>query len=135
MDKFVPAEKAIFDAVQAVEAMPGDTRLTAAVLRLQDAREYVADYVDKINPVDMILMTPPHGVPSRPPIPVVAPAVQVIFRPVTRWLLIPEVLWRNWGLGVNAVWCNTAKMVGLQVGPFCISFGSLTMMEVFGVSE
>ena len=43
---FTPAEIAIYDAVQAVEAMPADTRLTEAVVLLQQARDKVADYVD-----------------------------------------------------------------------------------------
>ena len=46
LDQLVPAEKAIYDAVQAVEAMPADARLTKAVVLLQQAREQVADFVD-----------------------------------------------------------------------------------------
>lgn len=46
IDLLEPAEKAIFDAVQAVERMPPDVRLTKAVCLLQDAREAVADYVE-----------------------------------------------------------------------------------------
>jgi len=42
----VPAERAICDAMQAVEAMPADVRLTDAVVLLGQAREKVADYVD-----------------------------------------------------------------------------------------
>jgi hypothetical protein len=49
VDKFVPAEKANYDAVQAVEGMPADPRLTDAVVLLQKARDSVADYVDGVE--------------------------------------------------------------------------------------
>jgi len=49
IDKFVPAEKAIFDAVDAVEGLPPDERLTDAVVLLQRARDLVADFVDGIE--------------------------------------------------------------------------------------
>jgi hypothetical protein len=49
VDKLIPAEKAIYDAVGAVEALPADTRLTKAVMLLQDARNAVADFVDGVN--------------------------------------------------------------------------------------
>lgn len=51
LDKLTPAERAIHDAVQAVEALPADERLTRAVVCLQSAREYVADFVDGV-PLD-----------------------------------------------------------------------------------
>lgn len=41
------AERAIWDAVQAVEEVGADPLLTDAVILLQQAREKVADYVDK----------------------------------------------------------------------------------------
>lgn len=50
LERFTPAERAIFDAVQAVEAMAADVRLTDAVLLLQAARDSVADYIDNIGP-------------------------------------------------------------------------------------
>ncbi len=49
LDQMTPAERAIYDAVQAVEAMPTDVRLTDAVVLLGGARESVADYVDGIE--------------------------------------------------------------------------------------
>ena len=49
IDLFTPAEKAIYDAMQEVEKMPPDTRLTEAVVLLYKAREKVADFVDGIN--------------------------------------------------------------------------------------
>lgn len=50
MQRWIAAERAIYDAVQAVEAMPPDVRLTDAVLLLQAARDAVADYQDGISP-------------------------------------------------------------------------------------
>ncbi len=50
IDKFTPAEKAIWDARQAVEAMPADVRLTQAGNLLQEAQEKVADFIDGVNP-------------------------------------------------------------------------------------
>lgn len=44
--RWVPAERAIQDAVDSVERMPGDSRLTDAVILLSKARDAVADYVD-----------------------------------------------------------------------------------------
>jgi len=52
MDLFTPAERAIYDAVQAVEALPADVRLTEAVVLLQQAREKVADFVDGLAGAD-----------------------------------------------------------------------------------
>lgn len=47
--EFVPAEKAIWDAVQLVEDMGADVRLTNAINLLNQAREQVADFVDGIT--------------------------------------------------------------------------------------
>jgi hypothetical protein len=47
LDKFTPAEKAIWDAVQEVEKAGCDILLTDAVNLLQKAREKVADFVDR----------------------------------------------------------------------------------------
>lgn len=46
--KFTPAEKAIWDAVQAVENAGCDVRLTKAVILLEDALAWVADFVDSV---------------------------------------------------------------------------------------
>lgn len=48
IDLFTPAERAIYDAVQAVEAAGCDVRLTHAVNKLQEARALVADFVDGV---------------------------------------------------------------------------------------
>lgn len=48
MQKWIPAERAIYDALQAVEAVGADVRLTRAVILLGEARDYVADYVDGV---------------------------------------------------------------------------------------
>lgn len=49
VSQLTPAEKAIYDAVQMVEEMPADERLTDAVILLQKAKEKVADYIDGID--------------------------------------------------------------------------------------
>lgn len=46
----VPAEKAIYDAMQEVEKVGADTRLTDAVVKLTEAKELVANYIDGIQP-------------------------------------------------------------------------------------
>ena len=43
---FTAAERAIWDAMQAVEEMPGHPLLTDAVILLGQAREKVADFVE-----------------------------------------------------------------------------------------
>lgn len=45
-DLYTPAEKAIYDAMQVVENMAADERLTEAVSFLDEAQKKVADYVD-----------------------------------------------------------------------------------------
>lgn len=49
LEKMVPAERAIYDAMGAVEEMPADERLTRAVILLGEARSSVADYVDGVE--------------------------------------------------------------------------------------
>ena len=49
VDRMTPAELAIMAAVQAVEALPADTRLTDAVILLGQARDRVADFVDGVT--------------------------------------------------------------------------------------
>tara|TARA_R110002051_G_scaffold155107_1_gene227218 strand:+ start:480 stop:866 length:387 start_codon:yes stop_codon:yes gene_type:complete len=49
IDLLTPAEKAIYDAMQKVEELPADERLTYAVCLLQDAQNKVADFVDDSN--------------------------------------------------------------------------------------
>lgn len=48
VDKMTPAELAIRAAIQAVEALPPDTRLTDAVVLLDQAKDKVADFVDGV---------------------------------------------------------------------------------------
>ena len=48
MQKWTPAERAIFDVVQLIEAMPADVRLTDAVVLLGMARTRLADFVDGV---------------------------------------------------------------------------------------
>jgi hypothetical protein len=50
-----PAELAIYNAIQAVENLPADTRLTEAVILLGQAKDKVGDYMDeqaKIKPTN-----------------------------------------------------------------------------------
>lgn len=51
LDLNTPAEKAIYDAMQEVEKVGADVRLTEAVILLSKARELIADFVDKVEPV------------------------------------------------------------------------------------
>lgn len=47
LDKYTPAELAIRDAIQVVEAVGADPLLTEAVILLGRAKDKVADYVDR----------------------------------------------------------------------------------------
>jgi len=46
LDLNTPAEKAIYDAMQEVEKMPADEKLTEAVILLGKARDLIADFID-----------------------------------------------------------------------------------------
>jgi hypothetical protein len=46
LDKLTPAEKAIYDAIQAVEQAGAHPLLTKATLLLSEAKDAVADFVD-----------------------------------------------------------------------------------------
>lgn len=46
LDKNVPAEKAIYDAMQEIEKLDADVRLTEAITLLSKAKDLVSDYVD-----------------------------------------------------------------------------------------
>jgi hypothetical protein len=46
LDLNEPAELAISNAMIEVEKMPGDVRLTQAVIKLDEAKRLVADYID-----------------------------------------------------------------------------------------
>lgn len=48
-DQWTPAEQAIQAALDAVEAVGADVRLTDAVVLLGAARDSVADYVDGVD--------------------------------------------------------------------------------------
>ncbi len=48
LDLNEPAELAIYEAMMAVEKMPGDIRLTHAGIKLQEAKNLVADYIDNV---------------------------------------------------------------------------------------
>ncbi len=46
LDLNTPAEKAISDAIQEIEKLPPDVRLTKAVVLLAAAKDLVSDFVD-----------------------------------------------------------------------------------------
>ena len=46
IDLNTPAEKAIYDAMQEVEKLPADVKLTEAVALLAKAKDLVSDFVD-----------------------------------------------------------------------------------------
>ena len=48
LDLNTPAELAIYEAMGEVEKLPADTRLTEAVILLEQAKNKVADYVDGV---------------------------------------------------------------------------------------
>lgn len=55
LNEMTPAEKAIYEAGQLIEKMGADVRLTTAQIKLQEARDLVADYVDRENLEQQIL--------------------------------------------------------------------------------
>lgn len=58
LNRFTAAERAIYDAVQVVEAAGADVRLTDAVVLLQAARDSVADFVDGIDSRRYVAVAP-----------------------------------------------------------------------------
>jgi hypothetical protein len=46
LDLMTPAEKAIYEAINEVERIGADVKLTNAVIKLQEAKELVADFID-----------------------------------------------------------------------------------------
>lgn len=46
LDLMEPAEKAIQDAMQEVEKLPADPKLTDAVVLLSQAKDLVSDFID-----------------------------------------------------------------------------------------
>lgn len=46
LDKCIPAELAIFTAMQEVEKVGADVKLTQAIQKLQEAKDLVSDYID-----------------------------------------------------------------------------------------
>lgn len=46
LDLNTPVELAIYEVMQMVEKLPADARLTNAGIKLQEARNLVADYID-----------------------------------------------------------------------------------------
>lgn len=46
LDKCVPAELAISKAMEEVEKLPADVKLTDAIVKLSEARNLVSDFID-----------------------------------------------------------------------------------------
>lgn len=62
LQRMTPAERAITEAIRAVEELPADVRLTDAVCLLVQARERVADFVDaQLSPELQTVPTPVVG--------------------------------------------------------------------------
>lgn len=55
LNEMTPAEKAIYEAGQLIEKMGVDVRLTTAQIKLQEARDLVADYVDRKQLEDQVI--------------------------------------------------------------------------------
>jgi hypothetical protein len=47
LDKCTPAELAIYAAMEQVEIVGADIKLTNAIIKLQEAKELVSDFVDE----------------------------------------------------------------------------------------
>lgn len=45
IDQFIPAEKMLYEAIGAIDALPGNT--TEIVMKLQQAREELSDWVER----------------------------------------------------------------------------------------
>lgn len=52
LDLMSPAEVAIYNAMLEVEKAGADRRLTMASIKLQEAKNFVADYIDNVKPLD-----------------------------------------------------------------------------------
>lgn len=65
MQRWSEAERAIYDAMQAVEAAGADLRLTDAVTLLGAARDSVADFIDQTEPLTRRLWYPKEEVTER----------------------------------------------------------------------
>lgn len=63
MDDWNEAERAISEAMQAVEKMVADPRLTDAIILLTEAKSAVADFVDGVNMRRFVMHT--DGKPDR----------------------------------------------------------------------
>lgn len=49
LDLMKPAERSIYDALQEVEKIGADPKLTEAVVKLQQAKDLVSDFIDAIE--------------------------------------------------------------------------------------
>lgn len=60
LDLMTPEERAIWDAIQLIEAMGADVKLTNAVIKLSEAKDLVSDFIDSAD-------STPQDPPSQPP--------------------------------------------------------------------
>jgi hypothetical protein len=116
MLQWTPAEKAIHDAVQAVEAAGADVLLTDAVNLLAHARQRVAMYVERVDP---------FGTPSPPPAPLSVPAANIDMDLRTKAnVIIAEALGRVRAMGFGVVvdgptgeGVHVKALRAVQIGP------------------
>lgn len=47
LEKMTPAELAIYNAIQEVDKVGADVKLTQAIQKLSEAKDFVSDYVDE----------------------------------------------------------------------------------------
>jgi len=59
MDQWKESELAIYKAMQEVEKMPPDVRLTNAVIKLAEAKNLVADFIDEVERMKIVKSNPP----------------------------------------------------------------------------
>lgn len=50
VELLTPEERQIFKAIEMIESMGADSRLTEAVVSLMKARTWLADYIDGVEP-------------------------------------------------------------------------------------
>lgn len=126
IDRMMPAELAITEAMRAVEAMPADPCLTDAIVLLGKARDRVADFVDGV---------PAPSVSATVPAPTVGRFVQVNIGTDAEPAWRPAIVTAVWphefgGHPVTHVGLNVTvfpdgendrllldRVIGLSVGP------------------
>ena len=62
IDQLIPAEKALRDAIMAIDSLPGDVRLTDIVIRLTEEQNRLADWVEETGNVLPTSQPPQKGI-------------------------------------------------------------------------